>query len=305
MDLRQLRHFVAVAEELHFGKAAMRLYLSQPPLSKSIRKLEDELGVRLLERSSRRVALTREGEFMLQEARAILERTARAERVVQRMATGQAGRLSIGTIGPVLEGPLPGAIRRFRNDHPDVELALQQLTTSDQIEALRLKDIDIGFVRLHGEAPEGVSRIPYAQDHYVMALPEGHDLSRKENIALHDLNGETLLMISRPVNPGLYDEIIARLHRAGACPELLHTDLLKHPAGALVAAGLGLALMPASMTALPRPGVVYRPIADPLPTVDYSLIWSPQNDFPLLQEFITVMLSAQPALAARDSTTPA
>lgn len=295
MDLRQLRHFVAVAEELHFGRAARRLYLSQPPLSKSIRKLEDELGARLLERSSRQVALTREGEYLLAEARAILERTERAERQVRRMARGQAGSLNIGTIGPVLEGPLPKALRGFRNDHPEVELALQQLTSTDQLKALDRGDIDVGFVRLHGETPQGAEQAHYAHDRYVMALPEGHRLGDRKTIGLRDLNGETLLMISRTVNAALYDAIIASLHRAGARPELLHTDLLKHPAGALVAAGLGLALMPASMAALPRPGVMHRPIEDPLPTVDYSLVWSSGNDSPLLREFIAAMLDEPPA----------
>ncbi|BBD07535.1 LysR substrate-binding domain-containing protein [Desulfovibrio ferrophilus] len=290
MDLRQLRHFLAVAKALHFGKAAIQLHISQPPLSQSIRKLEDELGARLFERTSRSVSLTAAGKYLQEEAQAILDRTTAVAKHVEQMGQGKEGQLTIGTIGPVLEGPLPYSLRHFKEKNPHVDISLQQLTTRNQLQALLRQELDVGFVRPFNTIDSRLSHTRYARESYVMAIPEGHPLAKNSTLSLKEIANETLLIFPRPTNTGLYDAIITCLHRAGATPKLLHTALLKHPTGALVAAGLGFSLMPESLAAIPRPGVVHLPIKDKLPIVEYHLVWTKNNSSRLVQRFVEAML---------------
>ncbi|WP_461210945.1 LysR substrate-binding domain-containing protein [Desulfocurvus sp. DL9XJH121] len=297
MELRQLRCFVAVAEELHFGRAAQRLNMSQPPLSQGIRKLEDELGTALFVRTSRSVALTGEGEYLLGEARTILERAREAARAVGRMGRGEQGMLRLGVVGPALEGALPCAVALFRRNHPLVRVTLEQRGTQEQARLIRTGELDLGVMRPHGQEFEGLESMHWHTEPYVAALPQGHALAGKAKLRLADLNGQTLIFYPREYHARLYDSMLTALHRAGAVPELLHAGLLKHASVALVAAGLGLALLPESMSLAPRPGVAYRPLEDGLPLVQYRLAWRRGDDSPLVRRFREVMAAERDACA--------
>lgn len=293
MELRQLRHFVAVAEELHFGKAAQRLNISQPPLSQSIRRLEEALGAQLLVRTSRSVALTAEGGYLLAEARAILARADQAARAVGLMARGGGGALRIGLVGPALEGGrLPCLIRAFRQDNPQVCIQLEQLNSMEQLAMLREGSLDVGFVRLFQKHTKGLVVRRYASEPYVMALPEGHRLAGGAVVRLADLEGEPLLIFQRRANPALYDAIVAAFSEAGVCPDLIHVSLVKHTMTALVAAGLGITLLPRGMASIPRPGVLLRPVEGRLPPVEFSIAWAPGRETPLVRRFVDAILAS-------------
>lgn len=295
MELRQLRHFVAVAEELHFGKAAQRLNISQPPLSQSIRRLEEELGAQLLTRTSRSVALTPEGGLLLAEARAILSRADHAARAVGLMARGAGGVLRIGLVGPALEGGrLPCLIRAFRQDNPQVRIQLEQLNSMEQLDMLREGSLDVGMVRLFQKHAKGLMVRHYASEPYVMALPEGHSLAERPVVRLGDLEGEALLIFHRRSNPPLYDAIVAAFSEAGVCPDLIHVSLVKHTMTALVAAGLGVTLLPQGMASVPRPGVQIRPVEGRLPPVEFSVAWAPERETPLVRRFVEALLASAP-----------
>ena len=293
MEIRQLQHFLAVAEELHFGRAAQRLHISQPPLSQSIRKLEDDLGVRLFARSSRSVALTPAGEFLVGEARAIVGRVGEARRAVERVGRGEQGELRVGVVGPALEGPLPGVIRAFGQENPLLRVALRQATSAEQIDALEAGSLDVGVLRPHRQSLRGLRHALWRSERYALALPDDHPLARAGVAELGDLDGETLILFPREAHPTLHDAILAALHAAGACPELLFAALLKHPTEALVAAGMGMALMPESMADAARPGVAFVPIHGELPPVEYVLAWNPANETPQAARFVEAMLDAR------------
>lgn len=297
MELRQLRYFVAVAEELHFGRAAERLNISQPPLSQAIRILEEELGGALFTRTSRSVALTRQGEFLLGEARTILERAEAAARAVMRMGRGEQGVLRLGVVGPALEGDLPGAVGGFTRRHPLVRVILEQHGTFEQVRRLVSGELDLGLIRPHEQTFAGLETMDWYDEPYVMALPEGHELAGKDRLRLADVHGRSLILFPRDSHARLYDAIISALHRAGATPELLHAGLLKHATVALVAAGLGMALLPESMSRAPRPGVAYRPLEEGLPRIVYQLAWKRGGDSPLVKRFVQVMAEASRAPA--------
>ncbi|MCK9239474.1 LysR substrate-binding domain-containing protein [Desulfocurvus sp.] len=293
MELRQLRHFVAVAEELHFGRAAQRLNISQPPLSQSIRRLEDELGAPLLARTSRSVTLTPEGGVFLPEARAILARADHAARAVGLMARGDGGMLRIGLVGPALEGGrLPCLIRAFCQESPQVRVQLDQLNSMEQLAMLREGRLDVGVVRLFQKHAKGLVVRHYASEPYVLALPEGHRLAARAVVPLADLDGEPLLIFQRHANPQLYDAIVGAFSEAGVCPDLLHVSLVKHTTTALVAAGLGVTLLPRGMVSVPRAGVHIRPLEGRLPLVTFSVAWNPENETPLVRRFVEAVLTS-------------
>ncbi len=298
MELRQLRQFLAVAEELHFGRAAERLHMSQPPLSQSIRRLEEELGVALFARTSRSVELTSFGRHLLCEAREIVGRADETVRTLELMSRGERGVLRVGLVGPALEGPLPCRIRRFSQSHPEVCVQLEQLNSYEQLDMLRAGILDLGFVRLFKKPTEGLTVRPFFKEPYDLALPLGHPLAEREVVRLTDLEGEAMLIFQRRANPALYDAILAAFSEAGVCPDLVHVSLVKHTTTALVAAGMGVTLMPRGMVNVPRQGVVFRPIEGRLPPVEFSIAWAEGRETPLMRRFVTAMLGDEAACEA-------
>lgn len=293
MDTRQLKHFTTVAEELHFGKAAKRLHMSQPPLSQSIQKLEEELGTTLFVRTSRKVRLTNEGRYLLAEAHEILKRMDNAAGMVGRLARGETGRLRVGVVGPALEGQLPCTIRQFCRDNPDVSISMSQLYSSEQLEKLASGELDVGVARLFTPPPSDLDHAVLLREPYVLAIPDGHPLAALSAVPLERLDGESLAIFPRQAHPRLYDSILSALSEAGACPVVESVALVMHTINALVAAGMGVAFMPESMQALPRPGVSYRPVIGRLPVVEYSIVWPKHGDSPLTRRFVTALLDAE------------
>jgi DNA-binding transcriptional LysR family regulator len=260
MELRHLRYFLAVAEEGHITRAAERLGIQQPPLSQQIQALERELETQLFRRKPRGVELTPAGLALLDEARAILARTDEAVASVKRTARGEAGRIGIGFTSSASFHPfLPRAIRAFRETHPLIALALEESGTTELVDALRARSLDVAFVRSPvGESDDLFVR-PLLEEPMVAALPSGHPLSAgRDALPLAALAGETFILYRRPVGPGLHDAIIAACDRAGFSPTIGQEAPRMLSTLSLVAAGLGVTVVPASMSRLEAEGVAYR-----------------------------------------------
>ena len=262
MELRHLRYFVAVAEEGHITRAAERLGIQQPPLSQQIQALERELEAQLFRRKPRGVELTPAGEALLVEARAILARADEAIAATKRAAQGETGRIGIGFTSSASFHPfVPRVIRAFREAFPLVALALEESGTTELVEALRKQTIDAAFVRSPvGESADLFVR-PLLEERMVAALPSGHMLTAVlEPLPLAALADETFILYRRPVGPGLHDAIIAACDRAGFSPKIGQEAPRMMSTLSLVAAGLGVTVVPASMGRLEAEGVVYRAI---------------------------------------------
>ena len=262
MELRHLRYFVAVAEEGHVTRAAERLGIQQPPLSQQIQALERELDAQLFRRKPRGVELTPAGRALFDEARAILARVDEAVAATKRAAQGEAGRIGIGFTSSASFHPfVPRTIRAFREAQPLVALALEESGTTELVAALRAQAIDAAFVRSPvGESDDLFVR-PLFDEKMVAALPSGHRLSGAgDDLPLAALADETFILYRRPVGPGLHDAIIAACDRAGFSPKIGQEAPRMLSTLSLVAAGLGVTVVPASMSRLEAEGVVYRPI---------------------------------------------
>jgi DNA-binding transcriptional LysR family regulator len=259
MEPRLLRSFVAVAEELHFGRAARRLHLSQPPLSVQIRKLEEDLGVRLFERTNRHVALTDAGEALLGRARHVLAELERARELAVRAGRGEAGTLAVGYTPTATYEVLPAVVPRFRAACPDVRLELRELRSAQVPEALRSGRIEVGLVCAPVDAAGLVSRT-IARERLVVAVPARHALARLRRIPVARLRGEPFVVVDRTVEPGWADAVAGALEGKGVVPDIVQETDTKIAMLGLVAAGLGVTVVSASMTQLRRSGVEMRPL---------------------------------------------
>jgi len=261
MEFRRLRYFIAVAEELHFTRAAERLGIRQPPLSAQIRELERELGTLLFQRSARGVKLTDAGRLLLKEAREIVERTDRATLLVQRRARGETGELVVGFAGATYLVPLiPTIIRSYRDRYQDVIIHGRQGNTAALVEALREGDVDAAFIRPPVTDPGGLRFEPIIDEEMVAVLPHGHRLSKAESVSLSSLAEETFTFPPRVLGPGFYDRVIAACEKAGFCPAIGQEASTLVALPSMVAAGFGVSLVPRSMTQICVDHVAYRPI---------------------------------------------
>ena len=292
MELRHLRYFVAVAEELHFHRAAERLHISQPPLSQQIRALEAELGVALFERNRRRVELTAAGKSFLTDARAILEATDRAADTARRVAAGELGTLSIAFVGSATFSPvLPAILRDFRARYPDVGLSLRELQTAEQLAALAEGRIDVGVIRgplKTAELDPALEMIVIQREPLVVALPESHPLASRPRVRARDLRGETFVILRRYEGPGLFAALAAVMGDAGGVPEDVLEVAEMQTIIALVASGVGVSLVPESVGDSERHGVAFRPLADPSPNTELALAWRNAIDSPVRDAFLGV-----------------
>nr|MBA2348493.1 LysR family transcriptional regulator [Solirubrobacterales bacterium] len=285
MELRHLRYFVAVAEELHFHRAAERLHISQPPLSQQIRALEAELDVLLLERNRRSVSLTPAGSVFLHEARAILDAVEAATEAARSAARGESGRLAIGFVGSAMHGALPGVLREHRLTHPNVALALTELPTAGQLEALASGRIDVGVLRPPVREP-GLAFATIQTEPFVVALPSDHRLATQEEVALADLVEEPFVLLSRREAPGLHLSLAEAMSAAGGVPRVVQEAREMQTVVGLVAAGLGVSLVPASVGDDAHHGVAYRPVAGTAPVVELALAWRPDALSPVVEAFL-------------------
>jgi DNA-binding transcriptional LysR family regulator len=264
MELRHLRYFVAVAEELHFGRAATKLHISQPPLSHQVRDLERELGVTLLKRTRHSVSLTEAGRAFLEEARRILSDSDHAMATARRVGRGEVGHLSIG-FGPLLAvGILGRIINAFLSAHPEVRLDLQTLNTAEQIEALVGGRIDAAFPILPVSHPN-VATEAVATEPLVAALPTGHRRARASRVSLADLKVDPFVGISRSAAPTFHDLVVRACGDAGFAPSVEHEASYVLTVLGLVGAGLGVAMVPAWVAARETEGVAFRPLSGTSP----------------------------------------
>lgn len=264
MELRHLRYFQAVAEEKHFGRAAHKLHMAQPPLSQQIKQLEDELGVTLLQRTTRRVDLTPAGEAYLVRVRAILQAVEAAGDEAVRIGSGLEGRLVIGCVGSATYSLLPALARALRERMPGVDFAFRgEMLSPDQHDALRNGSIDLALLRPFRELSEDtdITVSPLREEKYVVALPEGHRLAGRSKVRVTDLRDEDLIVHTGHGRSAMYDAVSALCRDAGFEPAIRHEVAETSTLVTFVAAALGVAIVPEPVSELVVPGAVYRPLA--------------------------------------------
>lgn len=264
MELRHLRYFVAVAEELHFTRAAERLHIAQPPLSQQIQALEQELGVELFTRSKRRVALTDAGRHLLQRARDMLATAGSLGGEVQRIARGEVGELRVGFTSTVPLTPiLPAVVQSYRLHYPHVTLQLREMYTDDQFEALRQDQLDVGFVRFNGyQAPVGIRLKPLRRDPLLLIVPAQHRFAARKRVSLAECKDEGFIVYPTTAGSGLKLYLRQLCARAGFEPRVAQEAGEALTQIGLVAAGLGIAVLPAPFDVLRVEGVRYLPLSD-------------------------------------------
>ena len=297
MELRQLRYFVATAEELHFGRAARRLSISQPPLSMTIRHLEEELGVRLLERNNKRVTLTPAGRVFLSDARYLLSEAGKTKELARRVATGKSGRLRVGFVGSMLYRGLPDYVRAFRTAAPNIVLTLTELNSAEQIDAVAQGRLDAGFVHAP-QAPRDLRGIPIAQEPFLACLPEDHRLARSRRMRLGSLADEAFVLFARDASPAYYDSVIAVCAAAGFSPRVEFEVRHWLTVVALVGRKMGVALVPEPIRMSGMKGVKFLPLqSNPVLSTSW-LIWNPSRQSPARDAFLAQVTSARPRAGA-------
>jgi len=284
MELRHLRYFIAVAEELSFRGAAEKLHIAQPPLSAQIKALESELRVQLFERTTRSVRLTHAGSVFLEEARAVMTASARAEQRAREAAQGLTGALRLGMIAPVVNAWLAETLRRFRQGFPDVQLSLFDLTSTEQLRRLRSHELDAGLLRPPVPYPELSHRL-IGESKQVLAMPSGHRLAKKPKLEWRDFHEEELVLIHPNAQHGFYDAFFAQCAKAGAQPRPVQYANDVQTKMWLVSAGFGIAPTTAILSKVNRPGLVFRALPAGLPPVQTVLVWRREDHSPVLKRF--------------------
>ena len=287
MNLRQLRYFLAVADELHFGRAADSLHMAQPPLSAQIKQLEADLGVLLFERTKRRVRLTTAGEVLKLEAQQVLDRLELARQKTQQAGRGETGKIAISFVSSAMYSILPDWLKQFRQQYPNVKLILQEATGVEQVEGLLSHRFDVGFVR-SSIGHDGINAQMVWQEPLIVALPEDHALSAGKKVSIADLANEGFILILRPMATQMHDKIIKFCVQAGFNPKVVQTAEQLQTVLGLVSAQIGVAILPAAAQKLQREGVCYRRFAEPAPTVELMMIWRKEAPFAALENFLSI-----------------
>ncbi|CDN53980.1 HTH-type transcriptional regulator AlsR [Neorhizobium galegae bv. officinalis bv. officinalis str. HAMBI 1141] len=272
MDIRSMACFVAVAEELHFRRAAERMHLTQPSLSQRIRALELEIGTDLFARDRRSVALTPAGQAFLEPARRAIENADVARQQALRAFRGEVGRLRLGFTVIAFYGILPEAVQAFRKRYPQVEIELVELNSPSLETALMTGTIDLAVLHPPLANPElAIHELP--AEHLVLALPESHPLAVRTEIRLSDLAGEPFLLAPRSIGPSIYDRVIALFRDQGISPRVVQEVTPMTTLAGLVAAGVGMGFVTGGLSRLPRPGVVFRPVTPTPPSLPMAASW--------------------------------
>jgi len=289
MDLRHLRYFVAVAEERHFTRAAERLGIKQPPLSLTIRQLEQELGTQLLHRLTRGVELTEAGAVLFDSARRILEQVERTKADVQSRARGETGSIQVGFAGATYFQPcVPRLILAYRELYPNVQLSPSQSNTPHLIEALRAGSVDVAFVRPPFSDGDGISTQPLVEEPMRIVLPSKHPLAGRAALPLTALAQETLILFPRSIGPGLHDSIIASCQRAGFTPTLGLEGPQLTSIVYLVAAGFGASVVPQSIAQIHADGVAYIKIEGEAPRAPISIAYRRDDRSTTVRNFVAL-----------------
>lgn len=285
MELRHLRYFIAVAEELSFRRAAERLHLAQPPLSSQIKDLEEELGAKLFERSTRSVKLTSAGKIFLAEARAIMLATRQATQNVRNAHLGLIGPLRIGLLAPSATPRLARILNAYRQKFPGVHFSLSEYTSTEQLQRIRDDQLDVGLLRPPVLFPE-LDFLFLEASPMVLAAPSGHRLARARRIEWIDFDNESMVMIHPALQHGYYDRFLELCAKAGATPIPAQYTNDVHSKMWLISAGFGIAPTTETIAEVKRPGLVFRNLPPGLPQVETLLVWKRSNNSPVLRNFL-------------------
>lgn len=280
-----LQYFVVLAEELHFGRAAERLSITQPPLSSALKALEEELATRLVERDSKHVRLTPAGTAFYGEARQILERLVRAAETTRAVAGGMRGRLDIGITGSMIYRGAPRIVHAYSARMPDIEITLRELSSAEQIDLLLNGQLHVGFVNTP-TVPPGLAIHPLRRDFMVCCLPANHALAGKKSVDLASLADEPFIMQSRETAPANYDNVIAIFSRAGIHPRTRHATRQWLTTVALVSEGFGVALVPSSIAKAGIAGVRFVPLKGEAGVSVGGIVWNASTRLAALDAFI-------------------
>ncbi|NBD23073.1 LysR substrate-binding domain-containing protein [Paenibacillus glycinis] len=284
MELRQLRYFMKVAETLHFGRAAEQLHMAQQPLSYQIKRLEDEIGVELLKRTTRTVALTSAGEALLADVQAGLGRIDRGVEIAQRIARGEGGKLIIGYSSYSLYSVLPPIVRLFRERFPHFEIVLLELVSPELELKVLNEDVDIGFLMFPGAKMSGLAYETIYRESAAIALPKNHPLAERQSLSLRELENEKFVMYSRSANRMIFDDFISLCHLAGFSPVINQEAANESAIISLVAAGVGVSLVASSISRVRPDEVAYRRLIDPPLISEAAVLWKEEKQLPILQE---------------------
>jgi len=285
MELRQIRSFLSIAETLHFGHTAELIHLSQPALSLQIRALEEEVGVRLLERNRRKTALTAAGFAFRDDAAASLSQLDQAIRRARLAANGKLGLLRIGFISTVGSEIVPNIIRQFRDLNPEVEFSLRAITTADQVQMLETGSLDIGFFRLPIGGHSALDVVTVHRERFVLVVPASHKLAKRKRVRLTELSGQNFVMYERTYAPGFHDLIFGMLRDARIVPNISQTAAEISTLISLVAAHMGIAILPASAVEHSVASVIACDIADKIPMSEICIAVSKRGRTAVVDNF--------------------
>jgi DNA-binding transcriptional LysR family regulator len=294
MEFRHLRYFLALAEELHFGRAARRLSMSQPPLSLNIQQLEASVGARLFIRNSKEVRLTAAGEAFVPRARALLEQAGEAARHARDVEQGLAGGLQVGFVGGMLYRGLPQMLRKFQARHPLLRVVLRELSSQDQLIELAHDQLDVGFAHTT-RVPAEMSRLLFASEPFVCCLPADHRLARKRSVSLSLLQGEPFAVVSRAVSPDYHERILSICTEAGFFPEIRYELRAWLNVVSLVSQGMGVALAPQSLARAALPDAVFLPLGTAATPYETHCLWKTSRNNTALPAFLDAVRAAAQA----------
>jgi DNA-binding transcriptional LysR family regulator len=289
-ELRHLRNFLVVTEEMHFGRAAKRLSISQPPLSVSIQQLEEAVGARLLNRDSKGVRLTPAGEAFRKDAQILLSKADEASALAREISAGAVGRMRVGFVGSMLFRGLPQWVQAFQAQHPRIDTVMTELNSNEQIDALLRDELDVGFVHAR-RVPEGLSIKPLSREPLLACLPAGHHLAQRQEVALTMLSDEPFVLFSQRVSPEYYSRIIEMCAAAGYYPKVRHE--LRHwlSVVALVSQGAVVSIVPAALQRSGMSGVQFCQLANSAAVTEIYCVWPSAAEQPARDLF----MQAQPA----------
>jgi DNA-binding transcriptional LysR family regulator len=288
MDLKKLHYFIAVAEELHFNRAASKLNMTQPPLTQQIQSLEEELGVKLLERTKRQVRLTAAGAVFLDESRRIVSQLEQAVTRTKRASQGKIGHLSIAFVDSAVGGMLVNVIKGFRERFPEVELSLLEMTSAEQRKALADEKIDVGFLRVAEPSIHITSRL-FTNETLVAVLPKNHSLALHPALSVQALADEPFILFPHRMGTSFHDLILDFCRQHGFLPHIVQEAVQMYTIVNLVAAGIGISIVPSSVAVFQRSDVVFRTFIEEPPLVPLYAAWKTDRSEPVLANFLDVM----------------
>lgn len=292
MEFRHLRYFLALAEELHFGRAAQRLSITQPPLSLNIQQLEASVGARLFERDSKGVRLTAAGLAFRESAQALLAKADEARLLAREIEAGSVGRLRVGFVGSVLFRGLPQWLAAFQANHPRIEVGLSELNSQEQIDALMHDELDLGFVHTQ-RVPAGLLTALVHSDRFMGCVNAAHALARRRKVSLRQLRDEPFVLFSRKASPDYYTRIVEMCSAQGFQPNVRHEVRHWLSVVSLVSQGMGVSVVPAALERAGMAGVAFRPFTEATLPSQVHGVWKAAIDHPARSRFLDCVLSAR------------